>query len=164
MFKHRIRRGSPREEGSAVVETVIGVFGLALVLCAVVEFSSWAIACSALDDAAYAACRALAQNPEAAAGELEDAAAAASPSLAGALAIERDVSAAVPTRYTHHLPNGAGDRESRAAGRKVSVTASCSFEPVTVVGRIVTGGSDVTLSASSTISADATVEGGASQW
>lgn len=153
------------EDGHVFVELLMYIFGLSLLLCAVMEFGMFAVGSSAVDDAAYAACRALAQDTSLTTDELKNVALKASPSISGAITgLSRSVGGVQSNPYVHHLPNGAGDRSSDAATRKVSVEITCSYEPVTIAGRLVTGGADVTLKARSVEVADAMVGGGESPW
>lgn len=160
------RDGAPPDErGSVAVEALCYVMALCLLLCAVLEFGSWAVAYSAVDDASYASCRALAQNTALSEADLEEIALASSPSLArGELSIARSVGAIEATPYVHHFPNGSGSRQSNVASRKVAARASYSFEPLTVLGRMVAGGDTMTITAETSEESDATVEGGVSEW
>ena len=74
--------------------------------------------------------------------------------------------------YTHRLPSETGsgfeNRDSTAASRQVTATASAQVAPTTALGEAIFaaawGSPRPTVSATATERRDATIEGGATSW
>lgn len=160
----------PSEAGGAVVELAVALPLVFAVLCGVVDCGRLAACYAAVDNAAYAACRTLAEDPFQPAGDVAAAAAAASPSIASAPPEVEAVRG--PERiegYVHHLPSGEGftDRGSNRVTREVSARVSVDLEPATFVGEALAHGSGGTIRVSaehSSLADTTTGEGGESRW
>lgn len=161
------------ESGAAVVEFALGVPILILFLMAAMEFGQISAASSAVDDAAHAAARELAIDPNGSADSAKEAALRAASSLSvDTMTLTTEIGEPVTTSYTHRLPETDGttyrDRESNTAVREVTAEASVTIKPQTALGDgiyAIAGWKDgLKIAAKATEFKDATVEGGTSVW
>lgn len=158
------------EAGYSLVEFPVFLAAMLIFLTLFAEMGTYAFTALAADNASYAAARALSQDVTMTEDEIADAVVAASPALSDDdVEITASVSDASLAPYVHHVPAGGAfeDRESFAASRDVSVTVEVSWQPKSWLGRgiIAASGEDaMSVSATHGATADATIEGGVSQW
>ena len=130
------------EAGSAAVELMFCVpllFSFALMALDLAHAAAVSIS---LDSAAHAAARVAAVEPEASQGEIEAAAQAAAFAIGeGGLSVDVSVSEKSSAGYTHRLPSETGSgfesRDSTAASRQVTATASAQVAPTTALGEAI---------------------------
>lgn len=161
------------EAGSAAVELMFCVPLLFAFALMALDLAHAAAVSISLDSAAHAAARVAAVEPEASQGEIEAAAQAAAFAIGeGGLSVDVSVSEKSSTSYTHRLPSETGsgfeNRDSTAASRQVTATASAQVAPTTALGEAIFaaawGSPRPTVSATATERRDATIEGGATSW
>lgn len=170
-----MQRRDPLERGSSVVTFVVALPLLLLFLFAVVDLGRTVFLSMALNDAAYAACRAVSQHP---AGEglgerAREAALVASPALGGdGLRLEASVRFDAPQdrAYTHRFYNAAtgsfDERASKTTSQAVEVTLELAGSYLTPLGTVLSqasGTADGRFAFQTQVRgfSDATVKGGA---
>lgn len=171
-MKSIFRKPNP-ESGAAIIEFALGVPFLLIFAMAAMEFGQISAATSAVDNAAHAAARELAVDPNGDTSSAKEAAInAASSFFNDNMKIETNVSEPEKETYTHRVPESNGstytDRESNVSSRKCTATVSVTIKPQTVLGDAIYAaggfGDSMRIESSAVETKDATVEGGTSSW